>query len=455
MSYDYDLFVIGAGSGGVRAANRAAQAGAKVGIAEERETGGTCVLRGCVPKKLMVYASQFSDLFKDAKGYGWTIGDSEFDWPTLRDTIQAELKRLTGLYNEGLAGNGVERIPHRAVVKDPHTVHIVEENRDVTAEKILVAVGGRPSLDRAADPDRIGIVSDDVFHLEEFPKRLVVAGGGYIALEFAHVFARLGAEVTLVYRGQTLLRNFDAGISARVESDLALAGIRYIPETVFTRLWEEGGEKHVELITGEVIDCDQILWAIGRTPNTEGLGLDLAGVEMGPKGEILTDDDYRTNVESIFALGDVTDRENLTPVAIREAMALVSTQFKDTPKRMEYDFIPKAVFTQPPVGTVGLSEKECLARGLDIEVYETDFRAMRNILAGNDERFYAKMIVEKGSEKVLALHMVGADAPEMIQLAAVAIKAGLTKTQFDETCAVHPTAAEELVTLARKRPGQA
>lgn len=455
MAYDVDLFVIGAGSGGVRAANRAAQAGARVAIAEEGMVGGTCVLRGCVPKKLMMYASQFRNLFEDAKGYGWHVDQTDFTWPQLRDKMQTELARLSSLYISGLEGNDVQRYASRAVIKDPHTVHLVAENKDVSAERIMVAVGGHPFRDQQADPDNLGIVSDDVFHLENFPKSLVVAGGGYIGLEFAHIFARLGSEVTVVYRGKRLLKDFEQEISERVEKDLVEAGIRYIPETVFTRITEENGEKKVGLISGETLTADEVLWAIGRRPNTEGLGVERAGVKLGSLGEILVDENQQTNVSSIFAVGDVTNKVNLTPVAIREAMAFVSTQYRDIPKQMEYDFIPKAVFTQPPVATVGMAERDCLAAGLEIDVYETSFRPMRTAFAGDDTRFYAKMIVEKQTEKVLALHMVGEDSPEMVQLAAVAIRAGLTKEQFDDTCALHPTAAEELVTLTNKRDGLA
>lgn len=452
MAYDYDLFVIGAGSGGVRAANRAARAGARVGIAEEVRVGGTCVLRGCVPKKLMVYGAEFRDHFADAAGYGWTVEGASFDWPALRDRIQTELTRLNGLYKKGLASNAVTVHDSRAMLRDPHTVYLAAEDREVTAEKILIAVGGRPAIDAKVDSGRLGIVSDDVFLLPELPQRMVVAGGGYIAIEFAHVFARLGTEVTLVYRGSRLLRAFDADISERVEADLMAAGIRYIPEAIFERIeGTRGGEKSVLLSTGETLATDEILWAIGRKPNTEGLGLEDCGVALGERGEILVDEDYRTSQPSIFALGDVTDRVNLTPVAIREAMAFVSTQFAGVPQRMDYHFIPKAVFSQPPVGSVGPTEAHCVATGHDISVYEADFRPMRNVLAGNDTRMLMKLLVEKETDRVVACHMVGEGAPELVQIAAIAVKAGLTKAQFDATCALHPTAAEELVTMASPR----
>jgi glutathione reductase (NADPH) len=451
MSHDFDLFVIGAGSGGVRAARRAAQYGANVAIAEQSRLGGTCVIRGCVPKKLMVYGSEFKDTFEDAAGYGWTVGETSFDWATLRDNIASELDRIEGIYGRNLDNDGVTLFDSRAVIKDPHTVHIVGENRDVTAGKILIAVGGTPMRDDAADPDNLGIVSDDVFDLPELPKRLVVAGGGYIAIEFAHVFKRLGSDVTLVYRADRLLKAFDPDISSRVRRDLDPCGVRFIPDTVFTALRQSDDGIDVELINGEVLKADQVLWAIGRKPMTMNMGLDYVGVETDEKGAVQVDEDYRTNVPSIFAIGDATNRVNLTPVAIREGDAFASTQFGGTPKRMDYHFIPKAVFAQPPVGSVGPSEQECTEAGHEIDVYEADFRPMKNVLAGRDERMFIKLIVDRADDRVLGCHMVGEDAPELVQIVAIAIKAGLTKAQFDDTCALHPTVAEELVTMRSKR----
>ena len=455
MAYDYDLFVIGAGSGGVRAANRSAMAGAKVAIAEESLVGGTCVVRGCVPKKLMMYASQYADHFREASGFGWTVGETGFDWPTLRDTIQTELGRLTGLYKKGLEGNDVTRFDARAVIKDAHTVHLVGENRDVSVDKILIATGGRPSRDHSADPDNLGITSDDVFHLPELPKSMIIAGGGYIAIEFAHIFQRMGTEVTLVYRGERLLRTFDRDISERVERDLVASGVRYINNTIFAAIREERGQRAVELMNGEVLHADQVLWAIGRRPHTEGLGANLAGVELDKQGAVIVNEHHQTSVENIFAVGDVTDRVNLTPVAIREGMAFAYTQFRNEPRTMSYEHIPMAVFSQPPVATCGPSEAECIEAGHEVDVYEADFRPMKATLAGTDERMFMKLIVDRETDKVLACHMVVADGPEIIQIVAVALKAGLTKAQFDETCAIHPTAAEELVTLSSKRAGRA
>lgn len=453
MTYDYDLFVIGGGSGGVRAARMSAQAGAKVGMAEQSQMGGTCVVRGCVPKKFMVYASEFGHGMDQAAGYGWSVGERHFDWATLRDRIQSDVHRLSGLYGKTMDNNGVTVMDSRAVLKDPHTVHLVDENRDVTAGKILIAVGGTPVRDETVDPDHVGIVSDDVFLLERQPKRIIIAGGGYIAIEFAQIFAGLGTEVTVVYRGERLLKAFDREISERVEHNLKAQGVNYISNTVFTSLTAKGDEKHVQLANGDALVADEVFWAIGRKPLTEGLGLEALGVEMDRAGAIVVDEDYATNVPSVFAVGDVTNRVNLTPVAIREGAAFASTQFAGVPKRMNYDFIAKAVFSQPPVGTVGATEAECVAMGKKVDVYQADFRPMKNVLAESDERMLIKLIVDQQTDVVLGCHMVGDAAPEMIQIAAIAIKAGLTKTQFDETCAVHPTAAEELVTLANKRPG--
>lgn len=451
MSYDYDLFVIGAGSGGVRAARMAHNFGARVAIAEEYRLGGTCVIRGCVPKKLMVYASEFSHAFKDAAGYGWSVGEPTLDWATLRDNVAADVTRIEQIYHRNIDTSDIDLFETRAMVKDAHTVHLTGDNRDVTAEKILIAVGGTPIRDEAVDPDHLGFVSDDVFSLPEQPKRLVIAGGGYIAIEFAHIFAGLGTEVTLVYRGERLLKSFDQDISRRVEENLNAAGVRYINGTIFTKISQVGDEKYIELMNGDTLVTDELFWAIGRRPKTDGMGLDLIGVERDASGAIKVNEDSQSSVPSIFAVGDVTNRVNLTPVAIREGAAFANTYFGNNPVRMDYRDIPKAVFAQPPVGVVGVTEDQCKASGHEIDVYETEFRPMKNVLAGRNERMYMKLIVEKSSQKVIGLHMVGHEAPEMIQIAAIAIKAGLTKAQFDATCALHPTASEELVTMSTPR----
>lgn len=448
MAYDYDLFVIGAGSGGVRAARLAAQAGHKVACAEESKPGGTCVVRGCVPKKFFVFASEYGAMMEDAKGFGWSFPEEpQHDWATLRDNVQNEVNRLSGIYSNILEKNGVDHIKSRVVMVDAHTVHIVDEDRQVTADKILIAVGGRPIRDEGIPGAELGIISDDAFLLPELPKKAVVAGGGYIAIEFAYILAGLGVDVTLVYRGERVLRGFEPDLAAYVESNFERAGIRYINNTVFTKIEANGDGRDVHLMNGEVLETDLVFWAIGRRPNTDSLGLDRAGVETDRHGAIIVDDESRTNVPSVFAVGDVTNRVNLTPVAIREAAAFVDTQFKNNPRKMDYDFIPKAVFAQPPVATVGYTAEEARAAGLDVDVYKADFRAMKNIIANNPERVIMKLVVEKGSDKVLGCHIAGTESGEMVQIAAIAVKAGLTKAQFDATCALHPTVAEELVTL--------
>ncbi|NNU17709.1 glutathione-disulfide reductase [Parvularcula sp. ZS-1/3] len=448
MAYDYDLFVIGAGSGGVRAARLTAQAGFKVACAEESMPGGTCVVRGCVPKKFFVFASEYGHMMEDAKGYGWSFPEApKHDWPTLRDNVQAEVQRLSGIYSNILEKNGVDHIKSRVVLVDPHTVHIVDEDRQVTADKILIAVGGRPIIDESIPGAELGIVSDDAFLLPELPKRAVVAGGGYIAVEFAYIMAGLGVDVTLVYRGERVLRGFDPDLAAYVESNFERAGIRYINNTVFTKIEEQGGAKHVHLMNGETLETDLVFWAIGRRPNTNGLGVDRAGIETDRAGAIVVNDDSQTNQPSVFAVGDVTNRVNLTPVAIREAAAFVETQFKDNPRRMDYADIPKAVFSQPPVASVGMTSAEAKAAGYGVDVYMTNFRAMKNVLADNPERVIMKLVVCQKTDKVLGCHIAGTEAGEMVQVAAIAVKAGLTKAQFDATCALHPTVAEELVTL--------
>jgi glutathione reductase (NADPH) len=448
MQYDYDLFVIGAGSGGVRGARLAAQAGAKVACAEMSKPGGTCVVRGCVPKKFFVFASEFGHAMQDAKGYGWSFTEEpKHDWGTLRNNVQGEVERLSSIYTNILEKNGVDHFRSRVTFRDPHTLYIEDEDRTVTAERILIAAGGRPVKDLSIPGGDLGIVSDDAFLLPELPRRAVIAGGGYIAVEFAYILAGLGVDVTLVYRGERILRNFDADLGRYVESNFAHAGIRYINNTTFERIDEAGGEKRVTLASGEILQADLVFWAIGRRPNTEGLGLEEAGIETDQYGAVIVDEDSRSSQPSVFAVGDVTNRVNLTPVAIREAAAFVETQFKNNPRRMNYDAIPMAVFAQPPVGSVGMTGPEARAAGYEVDVYKTDFRAMKNVLAENLERMLMKLVVCRKTDKVLGCHIAGTEAGEMIQIAAIAVKAGVTKAQFDETCALHPTVAEELVTL--------
>lgn len=446
--YDYDLFTIGGGSGGVRASRLASIYGAKVGVAEEYRVGGTCVIRGCVPKKLFVYASEYGRMYDDAEGYGWTSDNRQFDWSKLVANKDEEIDRLNSIYIRNLNKAGVEIFQSRAVIKDAHTVHLVNENRDVTAERILVATGGTPWVDETVPGHELGITSNEVFNIENFPGRVVVTGGGYIAVEFACIFRGLGADVTLVYRGKDILRYFDQDVSAQVHAELERQGINVVTEAVFEKIESlSGEEKQVHLSNGRKVDCDLVFWAVGRSPATHGLGLEKAGVETTKNGAIVVDEWSKTSVDSIYAVGDVTDRVNLTPVAIREGAAFAETTFNNNPQSMDYAFIPKAVFTTPAVGSVGYSENEAREKFDKVKVYKTDFRQMKFTLTEDQQRTLMKLVVDEGTDKVVGCHIVGEHSAEMIQCIAIAVKAGVTKAQFDATCALHPTAAEELVTL--------
>ena len=444
MKYDFDLFVIGGGSGGVRAGRVAAQGGAKVALAEEYRMGGTCVIRGCVPKKLMVYASGFSEMMNDAEGFGWTIGKRDFDWGRFIAKQDAELDRLEGLYRKGLSGNDVTIFDTRATIKDGHTVELASGGA-VTAKTILVATGGRPFV-----PDFKGAeyvkTSDDMFLLKSQPKRVLIVGGGYIACEFAGIFNGLGSKVTQFYRGAQILRGFDDEVRGHVAEEMINKGVDLHVGTNVTYIEKTGDGLRVHCTNGSITDVDMVMYATGRVPNTAGLGLENAGIETGRNGEIKVDQYSRTGCDSIYAVGDVTDRMALTPVAIREGMAFVETVFNNNPTSPDHELIATAVFTQPEIGTVGLSE-EAARDQTGIEVYVAAFRPMANVLAGRDERMLMKLIVQKSTQKVLGCHIVGPAAGEMIQLAGVAIKMGATKQDFDRTVAVHPTAAEELVTM--------
>ena len=452
--FDYDLFTIGAGSGGVRASRLSAMKGKKVAVAEEYRPGGTCVIRGCVPKKYMVYASNFSKSFKQAKAYGWDVGEPEFNWTQFRDTMKAEVDRLSGIYARNLANAGVELIEDRAELEGPNTIRLVNQDRTVTAKHILIAVGGAPNKDDSLKGVEHTITSNELFHLPELPKHIVIAGGGYIAVEFAQVFAGLGVETCLVYRGETVLRGFDDDVRTAVHEGLKEAGVRVITHTVFDKieLTVEGAKtKRVTLKNGDVIeDVDQVVFAIGRDPYTEGLGLENAGVEVNDKGAIKVDEYSKTNVDNIYAVGDVTDRVNLTPVAIREGAAFVDTVYGDTPNAYDHATIPSAVFTQPPVGTVGLTEAEARHEYGEVDIYKSQFRPMKGIITDHPDKMMMKMIVRQSDQVVIGVHLVGDDSPEIIQAVGIAVKAGLTKAQFDATCAVHPSVAEELVTMKEK-----
>jgi glutathione reductase (NADPH) len=447
--YDYDLFTIGAGSGGVRASRLTAIGGARVAVAEEDRIGGTCVIRGCIPKKFFVYASEYAQGFKDAVGFGWTVEWARFDWATLRDNVQAEVSRLSDIYAANLDKAGVEVIPDRAELVGPNTVRLAASGRTLTAERILVATGGavvRPDIKGA----EYAITSNEAFHLERLPERAIVVGGGYIALEFAHVFHGLGVHTTLVHRGQMVLRGFDEDVRGHVQAEMKRSGIDVLTETMITEIAPAGDGYVVKLSNGQVLETGLVMFAIGRAPNTEGLGLDEVGVRRTDVGAIAVDQWSQTSVPSIFAIGDVTNRVNLTPVAIREAVAFHRTVYQGIPTAMDHTQIPTAVFGLPQVGVVGLTETEARIRFGPIDIYKTSFRPMKHILAKNEERMLMKLVVRASDDVVLGVHLAGPDAPEMIQLAAIAVKAGLTKSQWDDTVALHPTAAEELVLLREK-----
>jgi glutathione reductase (NADPH) len=448
-SYDYDLFVIGAGSGGVRAARMAAMTGARVAVAEEYRVGGTCVIRGCVPKKLMVYASDFARQFETARGYGWTVDRPVFDWPTFLAAKDREIARLSGIYTTNLEKAGVDIFRAKAAFVDAHTLELVGQDKTITADKILIATGGRPIMP-AIEGIEHAISSDQAFHLERLPERIVVVGGGYIAVEFAGIFHGLGVDTTLVYRGANLLRGFDEDVRAHLAEELAARGLKVTLACQHTRI--ERGQNGLisHLLDNLKIESDQVMFATGREPYVEGLNLDAVGVRLNDKGAVAVDDYSKTSAPNIWAVGDVTDRINLTPVAIREGAAFAETEFMGRPTKFDHADVATAVFSQPPVGAVGLSESEARHRFKSVDIYRTRFRPMRTSFAGESDRMLMKLVVCGETQRVLGCHIVGADSAEMIQMAAIAVKAGLTKAQWDATCALHPTAAEELVTLREK-----
>ncbi|SIO57055.1 NADPH-glutathione reductase [Rhodovulum sp. ES.010] len=445
MAFDYDLFVIGGGSGGVRAARLAAsEAGAKVALAEEYRMGGTCVIRGCVPKKLMVFASGYAGAMDDARAFGWEVAAGGFDWPLFRGKLDAELDRLEGIYRTNLQKAGVDIFDARATLADPHTVRLAD-GTEKTARHILVATGGRPFVPEFPGAEHV-ITSNEVFRFEALPKRVLIVGGGYIACEFACILNGLGVEVTQYYRGAQILRGFDEEARGHIAGAMCDNGIDLRVGTVVQRIDRVEEGLWVKSTDGHDAVYDEVLYATGRVPNTEGLGLEQAGVKLRQNGAVEVDAYSQTSVPSIYAVGDVTDRVNLTPVAIREGAAFVETVFKGNATRADHALVPGAVFTQPEFGTVGMTEEEASAHG-PIEVYATAFRPMQTGFAGREDRVLMKLIVCARSRKVLGCHIVADHAGEMIQLAAIAIKMGATKEDFDRTVAVHPTMAEELVTL--------
>jgi glutathione reductase (NADPH) len=444
--YDYDLFVIGAGSGGVRAARVSAAHGARVAIAEEYRVGGTCVIRGCVPKKMLVYGAHFAEDLQDARRFGWNVPECTFDWATLRDHVLADVDRLNGLYTNTLNNNAVEILHETAIVTGPHEVTL-KSGRTITAKIILIAVGAWPIVPKCEGAEH-GITSNEVFHLDSLPKRVVISGGGYIANEFAGIFHALGSHVTIVNRSDQILRGYDDQIRDRLLQISLTKGIEFRFNADFEKVVkQEDGSLMVHVTNAEPIPADMLLFAIGRSPKTPGLGLENAGVELDGKGAIRVDEDNRTTCDSIYAVGDVTNRVQLTPIAIREGQAFADTMFGGKPHRVDYSAIPSAVFSNPPLAGVGLTESQARSTLGAVKVYTSDFRPMKNVLADRHERALYKMIVHAETEKVVGLHMIGPDAPEILQAAAVAVKAGLTKQDFDDTIALHPSMAEELVLL--------
>ena len=442
--YDYDLLVIGAGSGGVRAARVAAGLGAKVAIAEKHRIGGTCVIRGCVPKKLLVYGAHFAEDLDDARRFGWQIEGASFDWPTLRDNVLAEVTRISGLYRETLDNHGVDIYEGHAAVTGPNSVRI--DGRTFGAKFILIATGARPQLLQVPGIEHV-ITSNEAFHLERLPARILIAGGGYIANEFAGIFNELGSKVTLVNRSDQILRSYDAQIRDRLMQISMAKGIQFLFNVPLQRI-ERRADGVLDVHLGDTrVECEAMMCAVGRVPNTEQLGLDSAGVELDANGAVRVDDYSRSTCPSIYAVGDVTNRVQLTPVALREGQAFAETVFGSKPTKIDYNCIPSAVFSHPPLAGVGLTEEQARSRLGQVRIHTSDFRPMKNVLANRNERSLYKLVVDAATDRVVGIHMIGPDAPEILQAAAVAVKAGLKKADFDATVALHPTMSEELVLM--------
>jgi glutathione reductase (NADPH) len=442
---DFDLFVIGAGSGGVRASRVAAAHGARVAVAEEHRIGGTCVIRGCIPKKLLVYGSHFAEDLNDAAMFGWDIPTKRFDWSILRENVLAEVRRIEGAYTDTLANHQVTIFRERAVFTGPNSLRLAG-GREVTADTILIATGARPLMP-AIEGIEHAISSNETFHLDTLPKRIMIAGGGYIANEFAGIFNKLGSQVTLVNRSDVLLRGYDQQIVDRLIQISLRKGIDFRFNATIDRIERRDGSLHVAMTGCDDMEVDQLLIAVGRRPNIEDFGLDAAGVEIGEKGQIKVDADNHTSVPSIFAVGDVTDRIQLTPVAIREGQAFADSIFGKKPTQVDYGCVPSAVFSHPPLAAVGMTEGQARERLGNVKVYTSDFRPLKNVIAGRNERSLYKLVVDANDDRVVGLHMIGPDAPEILQAAAVAVKAKVKKHDFDATVALHPTMAEELVLM--------
>jgi glutathione reductase (NADPH) len=448
-SYDYDLFVIGGGSGGVRAGRLAAELGAKVAIAEEYRVGGTCVIRGCVPKKLLVYGSRYRSAFADARGFGWASESLRFDWPTLIGNVRREVDRLNGVYTRTLEKSGVHLILDRAVLEDRNTVKLAKGDAPVHAKTILIATGGHPMIPKLPGSEHF-ISSNECFQLEQLPQSIIIVGAGYIGMEFASIFAGLGVKVTVLHRGDQVLRNFDADLRDGLAESMRKHGIDIRINTDIARIEKEAEGYRVHCKNGDSLRAGLVMAATGRLPNTLGLGLDRAGVDLGWNGHVLVDEFSRSSADNIYAVGDVTDRVNLTPVAIHEATAFADTVFNDMATPADHTMIPTAVFSDPEIGTVGLSEESAREMGHVVDIYKIAFRPLKYTLAGREEKMLLKLVVDLESDKVLGCHILGPDAAEIVQMAAITLKMGATKAQFDATMALHPSAAEELVTLRHK-----
>jgi glutathione reductase (NADPH) len=444
-AYDYDLFTIGAGSGGVRASRVAAAHGARVAVAEEYRVGGTCVIRGCVPKKMLVYGAHFAEDLVDARAFGWTIENKRFDWAALRDAVQTDVTRLEGLYGQTLGNHEVTILKERATITGDHEVTLAS-GKTVTAKYILIATGARPHVPDFPGNEHV-ITSNEAFHLDQLPRRILIAGGGYIANEFAGIFNEFGCKVTIANRSDTILRGYDASVRDRLLQISTVKGITFLFHAEFERVEKQtDGTLLVNLTGQEPSEYDAVMVATGRVPNVEGLGLESVGVELGKSGEILVDAYSKTNVDHIYAVGDVTNRVQLTPVAIREGQAFADSVFgPGEPYAVDHSCVPSAVFSHPPIAAVGLTESEARNTLGNIKVFQADFRPMKNVVAGRNERSLYKMIVDAASGRIVGIHMIGPEAPEIMQAAAIAVKAGLTKADFDATVAIHPTMAEELV----------
>jgi glutathione reductase (NADPH) len=450
--YDYDLFVIGAGSGGVRAARIAAQHGAKVAVAEDYRVGGTCVIRGCVPKKLFVYASHYAEAFEDAVGFGWTTEKVSFDWPTLVANKDKEIDRLNKAYIRNLEGAGAELIMARASFVDRHTIAL-SDGRQVTAKYVLIATGATPFVPLHLPGREFAITSNEAFHLERLPRRICIVGGGYIAVEFAGIFNNLGVETVLIHRGEKILRGFDDDLRDHLTAEMKKKGIEFRLGCDVAKIERSGDGVRVTCNDDAVFGAGQIMYATGRIPNVTGLELEKVGVELTPHYAVKVDEYSRSSIDNIYAVGDVTNRLNLTPVAIREGHAFADTVFGGRDIKVDHTNVPTAVFSQPEIGTVGMTEAQARAANFTIDIYKTTFRPMRHTMTGRDERMLMKLVVDGGSDKVLGCHIMGPDAGEMAQLLGIAVKMGATKADFDATMALHPTAAEELVTMRQKWTG--